>query len=497
MHKDLHNDFKSEISMTLQDTSLIKQNCLINGKWQGTPENSVINPANQQEISKVPNFGEKDTINAIQYANAAFKTWSEMLAKERSQILRNWFSLIKKNAEDLAKIITLEQGKPIAEARGEIAYAATFVEFYAEEAKRIYGETIPTHIKDARIIVTKQPIGVAACITPWNFPSAMITRKVSPALAAGCTVIVKPAPETPLSALALGELAIQAGIPSGALQIITGDAVNIGKAIMESKSVKAISFTGSTDVGKLLMRQAADTVKKVSLELGGNAPFIVFDDANINKAVDGAIASKFRNMGQTCVCANRIFVQTPIYDEFIEKLTAKVKDLKLGDGLAAGVTQGPLINAQAIEKSERHIKDAVEKGAELILGGNRHELGGTFFQPTILKNVTMNMAISTEETFGPVAGIHKFDKDHDVIEMANDTDSGLAAYFYAQNIARIWKVAEKLEYGMVGINSGIISNELAPFGGVKESGLGREGSHHGMDEFLEMKYLLMGGLENS
>ena len=400
-----------------------------------------------------------------------------------------------RHADDLALIMTSEQGKPLAEARGEVVYAASFLEFYAEEARRIYGETIPTHRADSRIFVIKQPVGVVAAITPWNFPAAMITRKVAPALAAGCTCVVKPAPETPLTAFALGELAVEAGFPRGVVNILTGDAPAIGGEMTSNPLVRVVGFTGSTEVGKLLMRQSASTVKKVALELGGNAPFIVFDDADVDAAVDGAMVSKFRNMGQTCVCANRIYVQSGIYDAFAEKLASEVAKLKVGDGTEVGVAQGPLINDQAIEKVEAHIKDAVGLGAEVVVGGKRHTLGGTFFEPTVLKNVTTKMLIKREETFGPVAPLFKFDNDDEVVELANDTQYGLAAYFYARDVGRVWRVAEELEYGMVAVNTGILSTEIAPFGGVKESGLGREGSHHGVEEFVEMKYILLSGLD--
>jgi succinate-semialdehyde dehydrogenase/glutarate-semialdehyde dehydrogenase len=399
------------------------------------------------------------------------------------------------NKEDIALIMTSEQGKPLAEARGEVDYAASFIEFYAEEAKRVYGETIPSHRADARIIVARQPIGVIAAITPWNFPAAMITRKVAPAIAAGCTAVIKPAPETPLTALALGVLAERAGIPAGVLNIVTGDAKAIGGVMTSHPLVKFVGFTGSTPVGKLLMQQAASTVKKVGLELGGNAPFIVFDDADVDAAVEGAIVSKFRNMGQTCVCANRIYAQDGIYDEFVSKLASKVLELKVGNGVEVGVTQGPLIKPQALDKVERHIADAVGQGARVVTGGKRHALGRTFFEPTVLANVTTKMLITREETFGPVAPVYRFTDEADVVEQANATEYGLAAYFYARDLGRVFRVAEALEYGMVGINTGLLATEVAPFGGVKESGIGREGSRHGMEEFVEMKYMLLAGLD--
>ena len=481
--------------MQLQDPALLKQQCYIDGKWSGTPADEVRNPANSAVIAKVPALGAAETKAAIAAAERAFQTWSKLTAKERSTVLRRWFDLIMANKADLALLMTSEQGKPLAEAEGEVAYAASFVEFYAEEAKRIYGETIPTFRADARIVCIRQPIGVVASITPWNFPAAMITRKVAPALAAGCTAVCKPAPETPLTALALAELADRAGIPAGVFNIVTGDAPAIGGEMTSNPTVRMIAFTGSTEVGKLLMRQASGTVKKVALELGGNAPFIVFDDADLDAAVEGTLASKYRNMGQTCVCANRIYVQAGVYDAFADKLAAKVATMAVGDGTAPGVVQGPLINMEAIEKVESHIADAVSRGAEVVVGGARHALGGTFFQPTVLKNVTGAMRVSREETFGPVAPLYRFDDEADVIKMANDTEFGLAAYFYARDLGRVWRVAEALEYGIVGINSGIISSELAPFGGVKESGLGREGSHHGIEEYVELKYLLMAGLD--
>ena len=481
--------------LPLADAALLRDRCYIGGAWVGEPEDAVLNPATGALLGKVPRLGAADAEAAVAAAKAAFPAWSKLLAKERSRILRRWYDLILAHKEDLALILTSEQGKPLAEARGEIEYGATFVEFYAEEAKRIYGETIPAHRADARIIVARQPIGVVAAITPWNFPAAMITRKVAPAIAVGCTVVCKPAPETPLTALALAVLAERAGIPAGVINILTGDAPAIGGVFTGSPDVRAISFTGSTEVGKLLMRQAASTVKKVALELGGNAPFIVFDDADLDAAVDGAMASKFRNMGQTCVCANRIYVQDGVYDAFAEKLARAVAALKVGVGTDAGVEQGPLITAEAIDKVERHIADATGKGAKVVHGGRRHALGGTFFEPTVLADVTPDMLISREETFGPVAPLFRFKEESEAVALANATEFGLAAYFYSREVGRIFRVAEALEYGMVGINSGILATEVAPFGGVKESGIGREGSSHGVEEFVEMKYMLLAGLD--
>jgi succinate-semialdehyde dehydrogenase/glutarate-semialdehyde dehydrogenase len=481
--------------MKLKDPTLLVERCYVGGAWIGEPTEPVDNPATGEIIGRVPHFGAAETTQAIEKAEEAFKSWSRRTAKERSTILRRWFDLMMANRDDVALIMTSEQGKPLAEARGEVEYAASFIEFYAEEAKRVYGETIPSHRADARILVIRQPIGVVAAITPWNFPAAMITRKVGPALAAGCTAVVKPAGETPLTALALGVLAERAGMPAGVLNILTGKAAEIGKVMTEHPSVRFVGFTGSTEVGKLLMRQAASTVKKVGLELGGNAPFIVFDDADVDAAVDGAIASKFRNMGQTCVCANRIYAQDGIYDDFVSKLAKKVMDLKVGNGTEVGVMQGPLITMDAIDKVERHIADAVGQGARVVVGGRRHSLGRSFFEPTVLANVTTRMLITREETFGPVAPVYRFTDEDDVIAQANATEYGLAAYFYARDLGRVFRVAEGLEYGMVGVNTGVISTEVAPFGGVKESGIGREGSHHGIEEFVEMKYMLLAGLD--
>jgi len=481
--------------MDLKDPSLLREQCYVGGAWIGTPATDVTDPATGEVIARVPRFGGAETKQAIRKAYDAFPSWARKTGKERAKILRAWFDLMIANREDVALIMTTEQGKPLAEALGEIDYAAGFVEFSGEEAKRVYGETSLSHREDARIVNIKQPIGVVGAITPWNFPAAMITRKCAPAIAAGCTVVCKPAGETPLTALALAVLAERAGIPPGVFNLITGKASEIGEELTANPLVRCIAFTGSTEVGKLLMRQAASTVKKVALELGGNAPFIVFDDADIDAAVEGAVISKFRNMGQTCVCANRILVQDKVYDAFAEKLTSAVRKLKVGRGTEAGVVQGPLINPAAVEKVEHHIADAVANGAEIVTGGHRHKLGGTFFEPTVLKNVTPRMLITREETFGPVAPLYRFKDEKEAVDLANATEFGLAAYFYARDIGRVWRVAEALEYGMVGINSGAISTELAPFGGVKESGLGREGSHYGVEEFVEVKYMLMAGLD--
>ena len=483
------------MSLKLSDPSLLRQQAYINGQWIGQGTSAIRNPATGELLAHVPNLGAAETTSAIEAAEQAFKPWAKKLAKERANLMRKWFDLIIAHRQDLALILTSEQGKPLSEALGEIDYAAAFIEFYAEEGKRIYGDTIPSHRADARIVVTRQPIGVVAAITPWNFPAAMITRKIAPALAVGCTSVVKPSPETPLTALALAELAQRAGLPAGVINVVTGeDASAIGKVMCTHDVVKFIGFTGSTPVGRLLMQQAASTVKKVGLELGGNAPFIVFDDADLDAAVEGAMISKYRNMGQTCVCANRIYAQAGIYDAFVEKLAQAVRALKVGNGVEAGVQQGPLIKPAAVEKVERHIADAVSKGARLVTGGKRHSLGGTFFEPTVLAHVTSQMLVAREETFGPVAPVFRFESEDEVVQLANATEYGLAAYFYARDIGRVWRVAEGLDYGMVGINSGLISTELAPFGGVKQSGIGREGSHYGVEEFTEIKYLLMGGL---
>ncbi|WP_237152609.1 NAD-dependent succinate-semialdehyde dehydrogenase [Oryzibacter oryziterrae] len=483
------------MTLALKDPTLLIPRCYVNGAWVGEGTVDVTNPATGAVIAKVPNFGAAETSAAIDHAAAAMEAWAAKVAKERSNILRRWFDLIIANRDDLALILTSEQGKPLAEARGEIDYAAAYIEFYAEEAKRVYGETLPSHRADARILVIRQPVGVVAAITPWNFPAAMITRKVAPALAVGCTAIIKPAMETPLTALALVALAERAGIPAGVLSVVTGRAAPIGEVMTSHPAVRVVSFTGSTEIGKLLARQSVGTLKKMALELGGNAPFIVFNDADLDVAVEGAMVSKFRNMGQTCVCANRVYAQRGIYDAFVEKLTAAVAKLNVGSGTEAGVTQGPLINEKAVDKVEEHLADALAKGAKVVLGGKRHALGGTFFEPTVISGVTQDMKVAREETFGPVAPVFPFDTEEEVVRYANDTEFGLASYFFSRDVGRIFRVAEKLQYGMVGINSGLISTELAPFGGIKESGFGREGSHHGLDEFVEKKYMLVAGLD--
>ncbi len=475
--------------------TLLKTQAFIDGAWVGEAAMPVIDKATGEEIARVPAMGATETNAAIEAAHRAFPAWSKLLAKERAKIIRRWYELIIEHADELALLLTKEQGKPLAEAKGEIIYGAAFVELFAEEAKRVYGETIPTHKHDARVVIMKQPIGVVAAITPWNFPSAMITRKVSPALAAGCTVVVKPAEDTPLSALALAELAQRAGVPKGVLNVVTAkDPVPVGRALTENPLVRMVTFTGSTEVGKILMEQAARTVKRVGMELGGNAPFIVFDDADLDRAVAGAIASKFRNAGQTCVCANRFLVQEGVYDAFTEKLTAAVKKLKVGAGTESGVTVGPLINKDAVRKVEEHVADAIAHGASVVAGGKPSKLGGNFYEPTVLTGVTPQMKVAREETFGPVAPLVRFKTEEEAVRMANDTPFGLAAYFFTRDLGRCWRVAEALEYGIVGVNEGITSTEIAPFGGMKESGIGREGSHHGIEEFLETKYTLMGGL---
>ncbi|MBM3771971.1 MAG: NAD-dependent succinate-semialdehyde dehydrogenase [Acidimicrobiia bacterium] len=491
-----HTDARSteDTKARLADPSLLREACRIGDRWVSTdgPSIAVDNPATGEVIGHVPKLGRTETREAITAAHAAFPPWRRLLAKERAILLRRWFDLIMTNQEDLARLMTLEQGKPLTESRGEVAYGASFIEWFAEEGKRVYGDTIPSHARDKRIIVIKQPVGVVGCITPWNFPIAMITRKVGPALAAGCTVVVKPASQTPFSALALAALAEQAGLPPGVLNIVTGSASEIGAELTENPTVRKLSFTGSTAIGKVLMAQCAGTVKKVSLELGGNAPFIVFDDADLDAAVQGAMASKYRNTGQTCVCANRILVQRRVYDTFARKLVAAVDALRVGVGLEDGVTQGPLIDVEALEKVETHVQDAVAKGAKILRGGSRLGGGGRFYAPTVLTHVTPQMLIAREETFGPVAPLFAFDSEGDAIALANDTEFGLAAYFYGRDVSRIWRVAEALEYGMVGVNTGLISTEVAPFGGVKESGIGREGSKYGIEEYLEVKYLCLG-----
>lgn len=480
--------------MKLQSPELLVQRCLIGGRWTEADDGATLvvrNPASTEEIARVPACGAAETERAIAAAEAALPAWRERTAKARAQVLMQWLQLIQQHTEDLAALITAEGGKPLAEARGEVAYGASFVEWFAEEGKRAYGETVPSPAADKRILVIKQPVGVCAAITPWNFPLAMITRKVAPALAAGCTVVVKPAEQTPLTALALARLAEQAGFPAGVFNVITGDPVAIGGALTASPVVKKLSFTGSTEVGRLLMAQSAPTLKKLSLELGGNAPFIVFDDANLDQAVAGAIAAKYRNSGQTCVCANRFLVQAGIYDAFAARLAEQVARLQVGDGSAPGTQQGPLIDAEALAKVQSHVADALEKGARLLTGGRPHPRGGNFFEPTVLADVTPAMRVATEETFGPVAPLFRFDTEAEAIRMANATEYGLAAYFYTRDVARAFRVGEALEYGMVGINTGLISNEVAPFGGIKQSGLGREGSRHGLDEYLELKYLCL------
>jgi succinate-semialdehyde dehydrogenase/glutarate-semialdehyde dehydrogenase len=482
----------------MSNLTLQFEKAYINGQWLEADNKatiSVTNPATGQVIGTVPNMGAAETRRAIDFANQALPAWRAKTAKERARILRKWFDLIMQNQESLAQLMTAEQGKPLEESRGEIAYGASFIEWFGEEAKRLYGETIPGHATDKRLIVIKQAIGVCAAITPWNFPSAMITRKAGPALAAGCTIVLKPASQTPFSALALCKLAEEAGIPPGVFSCVTGSATAIGGELSSNPIVKKLSFTGSTEIGKLLLAQCATTVKKVSMELGGNAPFIVFDDADIEAAVKGAIISKYRNAGQTCVCANRIMVQDSIYDLFVEKFTKAVAAFKVGNGSEPGTVIGPLIDDKALAKVEEQVNDAVKKGGKIMIGGKRHALGGSFYEPTVVTGATKDMLAFREETFGPLAPIFKFSNEADAIAMANDTQFGLAAYFYSQNIGRIWRVAEALEYGMVGINEGIISNETAPFGGVKESGLGREGSQHGIEDYLEMKYLCMGGIK--
>ncbi len=482
------------------DGSLLKTQAYINGDWRAAADGAqfaVTNPADGLTIAQVANCDSAEAGAAIEAAERAWPAWRRLLAKERAAILRRWFELVMANQEDLAKLMTAEQGKPLAESRGEIAYGAAFIEWFAEEAKRVYGDTIPTVAADKRLLVFKEPIGVSAAITPWNFPNAMITRKVAPALAAGCTVVVKPAEQTPLSALALAELATRAGFPPGVFNVVPADelrSITVGKALCESPVVRKLSFTGSTAVGRILMQQSAPTLKKLSLELGGNAPFIVFDDADLDAAVDGALASKYRNSGQTCVCTNRFFAQSGIYDAFVERLAARAAALKVGSGFDAGVQQGPLIDGNALAKVKAHIADARSKGARVVTGGHPHDLGGTFFEPTVLADVTREMLVAREETFGPVAPVFRFDTEEAAVAAANSTEFGLAAYFYSRDIARVLRVAEALESGMVGVNTGLMSNEVAPFGGVKQSGIGREGSKYGIDEYLVLKYVCIGGV---
>ena len=484
--------------MQLRDSALLKTQCYINGQWLNADNGaviSVINPATGNNLADVPRMGTAEAERAVAAAHAALKPWQAKSAKERSNLLRHWFELMMQHQEDLGIILTSEQGKPLAEAKGEIAYGASYLEWYSEEAKRIYGDTIPAPSNDKRIMVLKQPIGVCAAITPWNFPNAMITRKIAPALAAGCTFVIRPASQTPLSALAIAELAQRAGIPPGVVNVITGSSSEIGKVLTEDDRVKKFSFTGSTEVGRKLIAQCAGTVKKVSMELGGNAPFIVFNDADIDAAVEGAMISKFRNAGQTCVCANRLYVQSAVYDEFVNKLAQAIAKLKIGNGLDQGVTVGPLIDAAAVNKVQEHITDAINKGAEVVAGGSADNHGELFFQPTLLKNVTQDMKVAREETFGPLAPVFRFENEEEVVSWANDTEFGLASYFYSRDIGRIVRVSENLDYGMVAINTGLLSNEAAPFGGVKQSGLGREGSKYGIEDYTEIKYVLLAGID--
>ncbi|EOZ8549363.1 NAD-dependent succinate-semialdehyde dehydrogenase [Acinetobacter baumannii] len=483
--------------MQLNELALFRQQAFVAGKWcdadhQQTSE--ILNPATLEIIGTVPNMGKAEAERAIEAAKEAWPLWKNKTAKDRSIILKKWFDLIISNADELAFILTSEQGKPLAEAKGEILYAASFIEWFAEEAKRVYGDIIPSPYPDARIVVNKQPIGVVAAITPWNFPAAMITRKVAPALVAGCPCIVKPAPETPFTALALVDLAVQAGVPAEIFSVITGDAAHIGDAIFESDVVRKFTFTGSTPVGKMLLERSAKTLKKVSLELGGNAPFIVFDDADLDAAIEGALIAKFRNAGQTCVCVNRFLVQAGIYEKFIATLSQKIQNFNIGNGLEAGHDIGPLINANAVKKVEAHIQDALDKNGRLVIGGKRHTAGELFFEPTLIADVTADMDVATQETFGPLAAVFKFETEQQAVEMANATEFGLAAYCYTKDLGRAWRMSEQLEYGMVGINKGLISNEVAPFGGIKQSGLGREGSKYGIEDYLEIKYTLFGGL---
>ena len=486
--------------MRLEDLNLLRTQCLIGGAWCGADGGATFpvgNPANGELLAEVPDMGAGETRRAIAAADAAWPAWRNRTAKERSAVLRKWFELMLAHADDLALLMTSEQGKPLAEAKGEVAYAASFIEWFAEEAKRVYGDTIPATQADKRLIVVRQPIGVCAAITPWNFPAAMITRKVAPALAAGCTVVVKPAEQTPLTALALAELAQRAGFPPGAFNVVTGSAASapkIGGELTGNPTVRKLSFTGSTEVGRLLMAQCAPSIKKVSLELGGNAPLIVFDDADLDAAVEGALASKYRNTGQTCVCANRLLVQDGIYEAFAARLAEAAKKMKVGAGTEAGVLQGPLIDQQALAKVEEHVADALAKGARVLTGGRRHALGGTFYEPTVIADVTPDMKCAREETFGPVAPLFRFKTEAEAVALANATEFGLAAYFFSRDVARCFRVGEALEYGMVGVNTGIMSNEVAPFGGVKQSGIGREGSKYGIEEYLEIKYLCFGGI---
>jgi succinate-semialdehyde dehydrogenase/glutarate-semialdehyde dehydrogenase len=482
----------------LGNPALFRQSAYVDGKWTDALSGATIdvdNPATGETVGTVPKMGAAETRDAIAAANRALPGWRKKTAKERAAVLRRWYELMVENQEDLARLMTIEQGKPLGESRGEVLYAAAFLEWFGEEAKRVYGDTIPGHQADKRILVIKQPIGVVACITPWNFPLAMITRKAGPAIASGCTVVLKPASQTPFSALALAELAERAGLPAGVLNVVTGTATDIGGELTSNPVVRKLSFTGSTEVGRTLMAQCAPTIKKVSLELGGNAPLIVFDDADLDAAVEGVMASKYRNTGQTCVTANRIYVQDAVYDAFALKLTARVKTLNPANGLEPSSNQGPLIDDKAVAKVEEHIEDALRRGAKVAVGGQRHALGGRFFQPTVLTGVTSSMVISCEETFGPVAPLFRFTTEEEAVRLANDTEFGLAAYFFGRDIGRVWRVAEALEAGMVGVNTGLISTEVAPFGGIKESGLGREGSKYGIDEFVEVKYICIGGIQ--
>ncbi len=476
----------------LQDPTLLREQCYVAGEWIGaTTTFAVTNPATGALLAQVPRLGAAETRRAIEAAHQAWPAWRRLTAKQRAAVLRRWFELLLAHQNDLAAIMTAEQGKPLAEARGEIAYAASFLEWFAEEGKRVYGDTIPAPLDGQRIVVLKEPIGVCAAITPWNFPAAMITRKAGPALAAGCTMVLKPASQTPLTALALVALAEQAGVPPGVLSVVTGSAGDIGTELATNPLVRKLTFTGSTEVGRLLMAQTAPTVKKVSMELGGNAPFIVFDDADLDAAVEGALVSKYRNAGQTCVCANRLYVHSAVYDAFAAKLTAAVRTMQVGNGADAGVRIGPLIDEKAVAKVEEHIADAVSKGARILTGGQRHALGRTFFEPTVLADVTSGMQVAREETFGPLAPLFRFESEDEVVALANATEFGLASYFYARNLGRVWRLAERLEFGMVGVNTGLISNEMAPFGGVKQSGVGREGSRYGIEDYLVVKYVNM------
>jgi len=494
-----HVPFGALMTLKLNDSKLLRQQCYIDGQWCEADSGGrieVTNPATGTTIGTIPHMGASESRRAIEAAHRAQPAWAAKTAGERARILRRWYELMLANQEDLAILMTAEQGKPLAESKGEIAYAASFIEWFAEEGKRVYGDIIPAHQTDKRILVIRQPIGVVAAITPWNFPAAMITRKSGPALAAGCTFLVKPATQTPYSALAMAELAERAGVPAGVFNVVTGSASAIGGEMTGNPLVRKLTFTGSTEIGKQLMMQCAGQVKKISLELGGNAPFIVFDDADLDAAVQGAIASKYRNTGQTCVCANRLLVQGGIYEAFTEKLVAAVRKLRVGDGLAGATEQGPLIDSKAVAKVEEHVRDALDKGAKVATGGKRHALGGTFYEPTILTHVTADMLVAREETFGPLAPLFRFETEADAIRMANDTEFGLASYFYTRDLARSWRVAEALEYGIVGLNTGIISTEVAPFGGVKESGIGREGSKYGILDFTEIKYLCVGGVDS-